>query len=254
MHDGIGEITLARQRRIIARRPPRPPSALEGEHFAVRDAFEFGRRKIGFQSIEHENVPFSKSRTRGSPARGRRARASPPPTPTRPADPASGPMTGRLLAKSHISSSSAAKAADVFHAALLVQASRPVRRAAICRATHAPASPAPDGSTSLMTAFTISPPWLISTTSASASHLRHSAIGLVRPCRWRHRRHRVVGNHIDDAASVNSRRDDAAGIRALAGRHRRIDRDHDTLQRRRFTHAALSQAARATTAHRRGPR
>ena len=76
----------------------------------------------------------------------------------------------------------------------------------------------------------MSPPWLTSTTSASAASRRQSAIALRRPAGGRKPRHGLVGDHVDAAVLGAAGGDEAAGVGALAGRGRRIDRDHDALQ------------------------
>jgi len=56
VHDGVGEIALPRQRRIVARRPPRPPAGLEGQHLRRARGLGFGCAEEIFE-IEHFVLP-----------------------------------------------------------------------------------------------------------------------------------------------------------------------------------------------------
>ncbi len=111
------------------------------------------------------------------------------------------------------------------------RARRPARRAAICRASRAPRSPAPRDRPRAITARTMSPPWLTSATSASACSRRHSAIAVARPAGGRQPRRGLVGEHIDACRPRRGRRRRGRRRRRpCARRRRRIDRDDDALQ------------------------
>ena len=100
----------------------------------------------------------------------------------------------------------------------------------------------------------MSPPWLTSTTSASARKPAPQRDGLARPAARRKPRRRLVGDHIDRAVLGAAGGDEAAGVGALAGRCRRIDRDDDARAAAAPPRRGTSRSARATTARRRAPR
>ena len=125
------------------------------------------------------------------------------------------------------------------HAALLVERATGSARSHLPRVARTGVTGTPRIDLARCTASTMSPPWLTSTTSASASSRRNSATAARRPARrpsaldaWRRRAHARCRR-------VEAGRDDAAGVRPLPRRRRRVDRDDDA-------HAAAAPRRRGT--------
>jgi hypothetical protein len=66
MHDGVADVTLARQGRIISRRPARMRAALELNQTGGAARLRLGRAQQVLQTIEHAKAPDSRDREIGA--------------------------------------------------------------------------------------------------------------------------------------------------------------------------------------------
>ena len=214
----LRDIAFARERRVIARRPARAAAPTSSAiRRAVREAFASGgsienvlRRlsiiylidRSGFwgtsvaQSANRHVCVRRELTARTLGRSSRQSSATSPPTPARRAGPASGRTTARRdrSRTSHLPAPETRRRASPGPAR---RAARPVRRAAYLPRVARTAITGTVRSASAITARTMSPPWLTSTTSASASSRRHSAIAFCAqpagesPTRSRRRSHRT---------------------------------------------------------------